>query len=132
MSALRLPRRLAFALALLALVAAAALPTLSRLSVVGGLQAAAIEVCTASGVAWIAADAGTSKPAQPAGDPRPPGAGDACPWCQLHADAALPPAALAALRPLAPRAGPPSSFYREPRRSFAWAPAQSRAPPRLS
>jgi hypothetical protein len=56
-----------------------------------------------------------------------------CPFCSLHADAAPPPAPVAAqlavpvrYRPVAP------AFLHAPRSRWVWAAAQPRAPPRMA
>ncbi len=55
-----------------------------------------------------------------------------CPYCALHTqDLAPPPAALASAMVLLPLSFEmPERFYRAPHSAHAWAPAQSRAPPR--
>ena len=70
-------------LALLAMVVLALMPTLSRLWAASQGPGAWVEICTAQGMRWVAADeAGTSGPGTPAA-PAAPAVGDHCPYCSL-------------------------------------------------
>jgi hypothetical protein len=87
----------------------------------------AVEVCTMAGmqVVLLDADGGKIKP------PLHKSMGMAdCPYCASHANAiGLPTASAPILARLSPVVLAPSLFYHAARPLYAWAPAQSRAPP---
>ena len=118
-------------LALAAMLATAALPTVARVLASSQNDAAVwAEICTLQGMQRVAVD-GT-----PAGDTAPAAGGDHqqdCPYCRLSSTlAGLPPPPLTlALLPAGGTPVPPL-FLHAPRTLFAWASAQPRAPPSLS
>ena len=127
MSVLRLRRRFAAWLALVAVLLGALAPTIAQARM-GGDQSDWLEICTTTGMVWVQAGADdtaqaiSAPPADTATSPH-------CPWCTLHSGASgLPPAAPVALIP-APLAEQPPAFYRAPLTDTVWATARSRAPP---
>lgn len=90
-----------------------------------------VEVCTASGMAWVQqteaadnlADAATADPASPLNM-------GVCNWCATHGHTTgLPPVAQPLVAPLVFASSVPTAFLQSPRPLFVWAAAQSRAPP---
>jgi hypothetical protein len=107
-------RRLASWIALLALLAVTFLPTIARVTSLGGYGA---DICSAD----------LSRKSSP-GDGKH--ALEHCPYCALHAELAAPPApagiaarAAASFRPL------PAAFLQAPRTTGVWSTSQARAPP---
>ena len=154
MSARRSLRQITAWLAALAVLTAALLPVLSH-AVVARLAAAngaLVEVCTASGMAWVspgvapAGNAGSGANAaagqvavpadasQLAGNSNSPvGMGmlmASCDWCATHAPGlSLPPVAALSLPLPAQLAEVPPAFLHAPLLLAVWALAHSRAPP---
>ena len=128
MSFLRLRRRFAAWLALVAMLLGALAPTIAQARMGGSDRADWLEICTTTGMVWVQADAGELAQkidGQPAGSDASPH----CPWCTLHGGASgLPPVEAVAVLP-APLAEQPSAFYRAPLTDTVWATARSRAPP---
>jgi hypothetical protein len=119
-------RRVAAWLGLVAVLAFALLPTLSR-AVPHGSSDGWVEVCTPRGMQWMAVDA-LADPAAPA----PSTVAEPCTLCSLSfgAAAALPaPGRTLALPSRATEA--PALFLQAPRTLFAWRSAQPRGPPVL-
>lgn len=128
MSFLRLRRRFAAWLAIVAMLLGALAPTIAQARMGGSERADWLEICTTTGMVWIKADSGElaqKTDGQPAGSDTSPH----CPWCTLHGGASgLPPVETAAVVP-APLAERPPAFYRAPLTDTVWAMARSRAPP---
>lgn len=119
-------RRRAAWIALVAVLAFALLPTLSRAMAVaagGGWT----EVCTPQGMKWVSLDAAAAEDTAPVGAPA---SLDHCALCGLSAEAAAPLPATAP-PPLLPLRGaaPPSLFLQAPATLHAWRSAQPRGPP---
>jgi hypothetical protein len=118
-------------IALVAMLAFALLPTLSRaLAFAGSDPSAWAEVCTSQGMKWVStadANAGAS------GAPAQALPLDPCGFCPLAGAGLAPP-------PMAPQvvslplrgAEPPPLFLHAPRTLHAWCSAQPRAPPLLT
>lgn len=125
---LRLRRRFAAWLAIVALLLGALAPTLAQARMGGSDRADWLEICTTTGMVWVQADTGEvaqKTDGQPAGSDASPH----CPWCTLHGGASgLPPVQAAAVLP-APLAEQSPAFYRTPLTGTVWATARSRAPP---
>lgn len=87
-----------------------------------------VEVCTATGMAWVAS-ADDALPSQ--SDSSAPGMNMAgCDWCATHSPlAGWPAVAQPSVAPLALAPQVPAAFLNAPRPLFVWAAAQSRAPP---
>ncbi|WP_127803500.1 DUF2946 domain-containing protein [Hydrogenophaga sp. NH-16] len=128
MSFLRLRRRFAAWLALVAMLLGALAPTIAQARMGGSDRADWLEICTTTGMVWVQPDTGELAQkidGQPAGSDASPH----CPWCTLHGGASgLPPVEAVAMLP-APLAEQPSAFYRAPLTDTVWATARSRAPP---
>jgi hypothetical protein len=128
MSFLRLRRRFAAWLALVAMLLGALAPTIAQARMGGSDRADWLEICTTTGMVWVQADTGELAQkidGQPAGSDASPH----CPWCTLHGGASgMPPVEAVAMLP-APLAEQPSAFYRAPLTDTVWATARSRAPP---
>jgi hypothetical protein len=125
---LRLRRRFAAWLAIVAMLLGALAPTIAQARMGGSDRADWLEICTTTGMVWVQADTGEvvrsvdGQPADAAG-------GMHCPWCTLHGGASgLPPAEAVAVLPLSPAEQPPA-LYRAPSTGTVWATARSRAPP---
>lgn len=119
----RFHRRLLGALALLAALGVAAMPTLARALAHASGTIALAEVCTPQGARLMAVD----------GSERAPGAAaplDLCALCPLAAAAhAAPPAVAAAAPANTRRHERPTLALQAPRPLFAWRAAQPRGPP---
>lgn len=115
-------------LALVAMLALAMLPTVSRaMASAQGESSAWAEICTAQGMKRVALD---SQPGEPAMPESASGHLDHCPFCGLSAQALdLPPAPPAVLDLSAAADHLPPLFLQAPRTLFAWCRAQPRAPP---
>jgi hypothetical protein len=122
--------RLVSWIACLAMLVAALAPALSHaLSPVGHAAetANAVEVCTMAGMQLVMLDADGGKIKTPL---HKSAAMADCPYCASHANAiGLRPNCSPVLSSLAPIALAPALFYQAARPLYAWAPAQSRAPP---
>lgn len=114
-------------IALLAIFGLVLAPTVSRLLASSSTQAVWAEVCTPQGTRVLATSAGDDdRSSAPAGHHLL----DHCPLCGLSGGApALPPVAWALPQPLQAQHSVPALFLHAPRRLFAWASAQPRAPP---
>lgn len=121
----RLHRNTATWLALIAVLAFALAPTVSRAMAYANGEATWAEVCTPLGMKLKAvADVGEESPAAQAG------ALEHCGYCAFSAGAAPLPTAAAQVWPAAAAAGAlPALFLQAPRTLFAWQSAQARAPP---
>lgn len=129
MSFLRLQRRFAAWLALVAVLLGALAPTVTQAMVRDGERDGWLQICSVSGMVWIKADAAVSDDQQPASDAPLSKAGQHCAWCTLHGGAAgLPADDLPAALPARLTELPPAFFY-APHAASTWLPAQSRAPP---
>ena len=128
MSFLRLQRRFAAWLAIVALLLGALAPTIAQARTTGGERAGWLEICTTTGMAWVKADSGEVAQQRDGGQPTDAGVSPHCPWCTLHGASGLPPAAATTLVPGRLAEGPPS-FYRVPLVDTVWLTARSRAPP---
>jgi hypothetical protein len=129
MSFLRLRRRFAAWLALVAVLLGALAPTIAQARMGGGDRADWLEICTTTGMVWVQADSGEVA-RQIDGPPADSGTSPHCPWCTLHGGASgLPPVQAAVVLPAAPLAEQPPAFYRAPLTDTVWATARSRAPP---
>ena len=125
----RLHRALTAWVAILAVLLAALVPTISH-AWAARSDAALLQVCTSGGATWQPTEGAVRDPG-----PAPTGAHlfEHCRYCSLHAnDLAIPAAPLAALpAPLLPHLLP-AAFLAAPRTLFAWRPAQARAPPQVT
>ncbi|MGV3728690.1 DUF2946 family protein [Hydrogenophaga sp.] len=124
----RTTRRCATWLAMLAMVMGALAPTVAQAVVASQGGAGWVQVCSASGMVWLQADAIDGDSALGDASESMTDASRHCPWCNLHGATGLPPSPT--LTPLlAPVAAvpqvPPSPV------SFAtfWPAAPPRAPP---
>jgi hypothetical protein len=125
----RAARQLTIRIALLAMLMAALFPSISH-TMRAGAAGAWVEVCTALGAKWVAADSSTTTD-----DPAPTTAHGSqdCPYCSLQAHSpALPPASAIGLPATALQFAVPRLFFLAPRTPHAWAAAQARAPPRTA
>lgn len=116
-------------LAALAVLWGALMPVLSHAVVAHQVGSSGwVEVCTATGMAWVAsADDGV---AADANSPAPGMNMAGCDWCATHSPlAALPHVAQPHAVPLTFGPQVPAAFLQSPRPLFVWAAAQSRAPP---
>jgi hypothetical protein len=87
-----------------------------------------VEVCTATGMAWVSAadDAGTTGQPTPASGMTLAG----CDWCATHSpQLGAPMVAQPLAAPLVFGPSVPTAFLHAPRPLFVWAAAHSRAPP---
>jgi hypothetical protein len=125
-------RRLTLWLAAVAITFAGLAPALSHALALASGSANWIEVCTAQGSRWVAADADAQAlPADPAG--AVPGHFDHCPCCHAASvGMAPPPAHQVPALPAGLSDGPPERFFSAACTAFAWRCAPSRAPPTLS
>jgi hypothetical protein len=128
MSFVRIHRRFTTWLAMLALVMSAMAPTVSQAVVMSSERGDWLEVCTTTGVMWVKADSAA------ADDGTMPMAGheQGCDIC-THTVTGAPPVLTGTT---APFMGQPSlrfdSLALSAHTAVLWAPAQSRAPPRLA
>jgi Protein of unknown function (DUF2946) len=129
---LRIRLRRSTWIALVAALAMAVMPTLSRAMAFANGEDGWAQVCTAQGMKMVAvADLGT--PADPSAPSSSGASLDHCKYCTASAGAAPLPAAPASVPvPLAQASAAPAAFFHAPRTLFAWASAQPRAPPVLS
>lgn len=121
-------RRLSTWITILAMLAFALAPTVSRALAFAGGGSGWAEVCTPQGMQWVSAD-GQRSDSPPDGAPQL----DHCHFCQLAAAGAAPLPATAPVLAL-PLAGaePPRLFLQAARTPHAWRSAQPRAPPFLA
>jgi hypothetical protein len=124
--AARRHRRLTVWIALVAMLAFALMPTVSRALAFAQGGSNWTEICTPQGMQWVSAD-GERTDAPPDGTPA---RADPCHFCQLAqaGGAPLPATAPALVLPLA-SAEPPRLFLLAARPQHAWCSAQPRAPP---
>lgn len=125
----RTTHRFAAWLAMLAMLLGALAPTVAQAVVTAKGGPGWVQVCSASGMAWVQADALDSETS--VADAASEAAVDAsrhCPWCNPQGVAGLPPAPAKAIA-LAPRAGPPPARFQSAIPTALWPTAQSRAPP---
>lgn len=127
----RVHRRFTAWLAMLAMLLGALAPTVAQAVVLSSDRSQWVEVCSASGMLWVKADADTSLAAEHGSAP----VSDAsmhCPWCTLHGGAAgLPPSVtMAGLHSLSSPALP--AFQRVVPLAGIWAVAHARAPPQAA
>jgi hypothetical protein len=123
----RTTHRFAAWLAMLAMLLGALAPTVAQAVVASQGGPGWVQVCSASGMAWIQADAidgdGIGNASESMAD-----ASRHCPWCNLHGAVGLPPAS--AQQPaLVHRAEPPAAPFRSALSAPPWPTALSRAPP---
>lgn len=119
-------RRITAALACMAILLAALAPAISHaLSDAGQPRSLWAEICSSTGLKQVKLESATTSSVHG----EPVSAFEHCPFCQCHGGMpALPPAALDV--PAYSGSFPlPILFYQAPRPLFAWAGAQSRAPP---
>lgn len=128
-------RRLSAWIAIFAMALAALAPTVSRALVWGSSHSASwVEVCSASGMQWMALDAAASQASSVSGAPGDgqPAAGnplDHCPFCLLSADRLGPPSSLQSAFHLHGEAVAPAARRAPLFRSQAPLAAQARGPP---
>lgn len=132
MSLTRATRRFAAWVTMLAMVLGALAPTVAHALVAAKGGTDWVEVCSASGMVWVQADAIDGKGSNGLGD----GGGEKsladaprhCPLFNLHGTAGLPPPPLQPMA-LAPRAGQPLAPFQPVLTAAFWPASQSRAPP---
>ncbi len=127
----RATHRFAAWLAMLAMVLSALAPTVAQAVVAAKGGPDWMQVCSASGMVWVQADAlEHGADAAAAGDSKKAMADAArhCPLFNLHGAAGLPPAPLQHAA-LAPHTAPPAAPVRSAIPALQWPAAQSRAPP---
>lgn len=112
---------------MLAVLALALVPTVSRALAHAQGQSAWVEVCSQQGSVWVAADGSST-------DGNPDGATlhtlEHCALCGLAAAALpLPPTEFAWVLPLTAATLVPTLFLQAPRPQFVWVQSQPRAPP---
>lgn len=122
-------RRFLLWLAMLAVAFTALAPAVSHALASASGRAGWVEVCTAHGTQWVAADGNLqTDPAESLDRAMNP-----CTLCQLSgAGWAPPPAPLQQGQAPALRSGPPARFLSAARTAHAWCAAQPRAPPTVS
>jgi hypothetical protein len=125
----RATHRFAAWLAMLAMAVGALAPTVAQAVVAAQGGPGWMQVCSASGMVWVQADAldGDAAAVTEAGK----ALADAprhCPWCPLQGAAGLPPSALQ-VGVFAPGAEQPPEPFRSALPAPPWPAAQSRAPP---
>ncbi|MGQ3002892.1 MAG: DUF2946 domain-containing protein [Hydrogenophaga sp.] len=130
---MRFPRtthRFAAWLAMLAMLLGALAPTVAQAVVAAQGGPGWVQVCSASGMVWVQADAidGDNAAMADVGKSMAD-ASRHCPWCNLHGAVGLPPASSMPTLVLAPRAEPPPEPFRSALPAPPWPAAQSRAPP---
>ncbi|MGE0348218.1 DUF2946 domain-containing protein [Hydrogenophaga sp.] len=128
MSLSRATHRLAAWLALFAMLLGALAPTVAQAVVVSQGGQGWVQVCSASGMVWVQADA---LEAQVDADGQKPMADASrhCPWCSLQGAAGLPPALPSQPVALESRTERPQARAGAPTPSTHWPAAPSRAPP---
>jgi hypothetical protein len=124
----RATHRFAAWLAMLAMLLGALAPTVAQAVVASQGGPGWVQVCSASGMAWVQAEAIEGQQAIANAGESMADASRHCPWCNLHGAVGLPPAP--AQQPaLALRAEPPAAPLRSALPAPPWPTAQSRAPP---
>jgi hypothetical protein len=124
----RTTRRCATWLAMLAMVLGALAPTVAQAVVASQGGAGWVQVCSASGMVWLKADAIDGDSALGDASESMTDASRHCPWCNLHGATGLPPAQT--LTPLlAPVAVVPQVPPSPPSFATFWPAAPPRAPP---
>lgn len=123
----RTTHRFAAWLAMLAMLLGALAPTVAQAVVATQGGPGWVQVCSASGMVWMQADASEHDAVADAGKSMAD-ASRHCPWCHLNGTAGLPPESVPAMA-LAPRAERPPETFRSALPAPPWPAAQSRAPP---
>jgi hypothetical protein len=127
----KVTRRFTAWIACFAILLAALAPSISHAMAGAGATSAWIEICSIAGTRFVQADDG-DKTAAP-GSIEQSLHVDHCPFCSAHAGSpGLPSNPLLTLPVVDGRPVLPSLYYQASRPLFAWASAQSRAPPALS
>ena len=123
-------------IALIAVLVAALLPTLSQWLSLASRASPGSDICSTAGARWLASGAQTANTpidGQPVLPSRPIGLHtEHCPLCaQFSSAVGIPPADTAFV--LGPEGADrqPTQYPQSPRALFVWAPRQSRAPPPL-
>ena len=125
----RTTHRFAAWLAMLAMLLGALAPTVAQAVVASQGGSGWVQVCSASGMAWVQADAlDGGKSIGNVGESMAD-ASRHCPWCNLHGAVGLPPAPVQQPA-LAPRVEPPAAPFHSAVPAPPWPTALSRAPPR--
>jgi len=123
----RTAHRFAAWLAMLAMLLGALAPTVAQAVVASQGGPGWVQVCSASGMVWVQADAIDGDRIANASESMAD-ASRHCPWCNLHGAVGLPPEPVQQPA-LAPRAEPPAVPFRSALPAPPWPTAQSRAPP---
>lgn len=128
MSSTRIQRRFTAWLALLALALSALAPTMAQAVVSASERSDWVQICSASGMVWIQADAAASgTDSVPLADMAAP-----CAWCLMHsAVAGLPPAPVMGFTSSLPQLLPGGCMAAAPP-TGVWTAAPARAPPVLA
>lgn len=122
----RTTRRFAAWLAMLAMLLGALAPTVAQAVVAAKGGPDWVQVCSASGMVWVQADALDDTPD---GQKAITDAARHCPWCSLQGATGLPPAPWAQVHRVASRAEPLQAPIRSATPATPWPAALSRAPP---
>lgn len=133
----RVHRRLTAWLALSAMLLGAVSPAVAQVLVAFSSDRIQwVEVCSASGMVWVKADAGSVANAPQAGNegqrPVDHAASTHCPWCRLHGSEAAPPSATPVCQALPRQTDAPRTGYHAVTPADTWLPLQARAPPRCA
>jgi hypothetical protein len=123
----RRTHRLTTWLAMLAMLWGALVPTLAQAAVASSGSQGWVEVCSASGVAWVRLDGSTQSP----DSEQVPmsGALSSCAWCLTQGATHLPPAPTTTVAPDLTPAAVPGVAFESILPWAVWSTAQSRAPP---
>lgn len=124
----RTTHRFAAWLAMLAMLLGALAPTVAQAVVAAQGGPGWVQVCSASGMVWVQADATDGDNAVADVGKSMADASRHCPWCNLHGAVGLPPAP-GHTPLLALRAEPLPEPFRSALPAPPWPAAQSRAPP---
>jgi hypothetical protein len=124
----RATHRFAAWLAMLAMLLGALAPTVAQAVVAAQGGPGWVQVCSASGMVWVQADALDGDNAVADVGKSMADASRHCPWCSLQGAVGLPPASVHTPL-LAPNAEPPPEPFRSALPAPPWPDAQSRAPP---
>ena len=129
MSFLRIRRRFAAWLAILAMLVGALAPAITQARVAVSEGNDWLEICSVSGMVWVKAATGETSDQKPGQGAPTSASSQHCPWCTLHGGSV----GLLSAPPtldLAPRLTDlPPAFYRAPETTAVWAPSRSRGPP---
>lgn len=125
---LHTPHRFAAWLAMLAMVLGALAPTVAQAVVAAQGGPGWVQVCSASGMVWVQADALEDAAADVDVGKSMADASRHCPWCPLHGASGLPPSP-PTLSDLAAPAAPPLWLASVDEPATFWPAAPSRAPP---